>query len=139
MKPTNIELRDLYESQRLSTREIGRRLGVCKTTILKWLRGYRIPLRSCGVGLANRGIEPPSRDELERMVHEEHLGYREIAAKYGVDYTAIPNWLKRYGIKLPRVWETRNKKAWPLDEGQVRDLHAEGLPAWAIGERLGLS
>lgn len=59
---------------------------------------YDIPPRPTGCGLVHRGVTPPTEEELRRLVHEEFRTYREIGDLYGVDLTAVPQWLKKFGI-----------------------------------------
>lgn len=99
----------LYHTERLTTRQIGRMYDVSKTEVLRWLKFYSIPRRAANSGLENRGIEPPSKDDLIQLVHIEHKSYREIAQMYGVEWTVIQHWLKKHGIDRPSVWETRRK------------------------------
>lgn len=109
MKPDRETLRHLYEDDRSSTRQIGEKYGVAHITVRRWLTGYGIEVRPTGRGLVNRGIVEPTADELHHMVHVEHLSYRDIAGRYGVDFTAIPHWLERYNVPRPTVWGTRRK------------------------------
>src|SRR6266567_1161901 len=111
MKPDFNTLQHLYETERLTTRQIGSQFGVSKTQVLRWLKSYNISPRDAHNGLLNRGITEPTKAELEHLVQIEHKGYREIAKIYGVDYTAIPYWLKKHQIELPTVWGTRRKGA----------------------------
>ena len=111
MKPSHETLLDLYEKQRLTTRQIGQKFGVSKTHVLRWMKSYDMPRRVAKNGLENRGIEAPTAAELEWMVHTEHLSYEEIGRRYGVDQSAVPHWLTKHGIPKPTVWETRRKGA----------------------------
>lgn len=141
MKPDRETLRELYENQRLSTRQIGRQYGVAHITIRRWLTAYEIPVRPGGGGLANRGITGPTAEELHDLVHIQHLGYREIAARYGVDYTAIPQWLDRHGIKKPGVWDTRRKGRTPKvpSPEELRHRRSLGESATSIAASCGVS
>lgn len=112
----------------MTTRAIADQCGVEKTSVSRWLRQAGIPLRGSGIGLASRGIEPPTRDELRDMVHVQHLSYRAIAERYGVDFTAIPYWLEAHGIERPSVWVTRRKgiAASEPTEAELRALVESG-------------
>jgi hypothetical protein len=141
MKPDVPTLRTYYTDQRLSTRAIAERCGVSHMSIKRWLREYGIERRAAGRGLANRGVEPPSKDELYNLVHVDHLGYREIAAKYGVDGSAVRHWLLKHGIRTPTAWETRRKGFMPELPGadEVRSLYEAGLSIGDIGELFGVT
>ena len=93
----------------MTTRALGEKFGVRHITVQRWLAAADIRPRPSGVGLANRGIEAPTAADLQRLVHVEHLSYRQIAKIYGVDFTAVPHWLKAHGIERPTVWGTRRK------------------------------
>lgn len=110
-RPTAEELRELYLVQRKTTREIGTRYGVRHTSVRRWLKHHGIETRPAGRGLANRGTAAPAAEELHRLVHVEHLSYRDIGDRYGVDHTAVPVWLDQYGIAKPGVWDTRRRGA----------------------------
>jgi transposase len=134
-------LRHLYKVGQLATRQLGARFGISKTTVKRWLVAAGIPLRPKSKGLEHRGITPPTSEELHRLVHVEHLSYREIATRYGVEYTAVPHWLKKHGIPLPTVWDTRRKGrtvTLPTPE-TARMLYESGLSLETIGDRYGVS
>jgi hypothetical protein len=109
LRPTDPELRQLYEVDGLTAQAIADRCQVEKITALRWLKAAGIERRPTGIGLAHRGITAPTADELRAMVHDQHLSYREIAEHYGVDFTAVPYWLKKHGIPKPTVWGTRRR------------------------------
>lgn len=108
-RPTDAKLRSLYVDQGWSAERIADSVGVRKITVLRWLGAAGVERRPSGRGLANRGASAPSPDELRRMVHEDHLSFRDIAARYGVHHTAVPQWLNAYGIERPGVWDTRRR------------------------------
>jgi hypothetical protein len=138
--PKESVLRDLYERQRLTTRVIGERYGVRHITIRRWLTSYGIALRAPGRGLAHRGLPEPNRDDLHRLVHVEHRPYREIAAMYGVDGSAVMHWLKRHEIPTPSIWDTRRKGIHPdlPTADEVRSLYSSGLSVAAIADLYGI-
>lgn len=141
MRPDRQSLARLYETERTSTRAIGALFGVSKTEVRRWLADDGIAARPKGRGLANRGVAAPTADELRRMIHGEHLSYLEIAARFGVDDSAVQHWLRRHGIPRPRVWDTRRKGRVVREPtaDELRALYDEGLSAARIGDRLGLS
>jgi transposase len=110
-RPTAAQLRDLYVRQRMSTRQIAALYGVQKTSVGRWLTHHQIDLRAATRGLANRGVTAPSRAELHQLVHVDHLSYREIAERFGVDHSAVPLWLDQHEIPRPTVWGTRRRGA----------------------------
>ncbi len=141
MKPAASELRNLYWGQRLSTHTIAKQFGVSHTTVKRWLRSYQIERRPSGRGLANRGIAPPTRDDLHRLIHEEHRTYREIAACYGVDHSTIQHWLRAYGIPTPDVWQSRRGAPMPVLPGadELRSLYEQGISLAALAARYGVA
>lgn len=136
------ELADLYVTQGLTTRAIADRCGVSHTTVKRWLKAANVAPRAPGRGLRHRGANEPTAEELHRLVYEEHTSYREIAALYGVDFTAVPHWLRKHGIQRPAVWETRRRGSIP-DLPSREDLRAlyedVGLSAVEIARRVGVS
>lgn len=121
------KLKALYLDQQLSTRAIAAIYGVSKHPVEHWLHDYGIPTRPSGRGLEHQGVAPPSKEELYRLVHIEHKSYKQIAARYGVDYTAIPHWLTKHDIPRPNGWDTRRKGNIPQlpDEPTLRHLYLE--------------
>lgn len=107
MKPDFRTLKHLYETERLTTRQIGTKFNVSKTQVLRWMKSYGIQTRDAHNGLTNRGIIAPTRDELVDLVHTQHKSYAEIAQMFSVDHTAIPYWLKKHDIPRPKLWDTR--------------------------------
>jgi transposase len=109
LRPSETELRRLYEGEGLTAQAIADRCQVEKISVLRWLKAAGVERRASGRGLANRGVVEPTADELRAMVHDQHLSYREIADRYGVDFTAVPYWLKKHQIERPSVWGTRRR------------------------------
>lgn len=126
-KPDKETLQRLYEEDRLTQRQIGKIYRVRHITIKRWMQSYGISSRPTGRGLENRGITAPTADELFQMVHVDHLSYRDIAARYGVDPSAIPHWLKSQGISLPSVWKTRRKGHEPTLPSATELAHRRSL------------
>lgn len=102
--PSEDDLRDLYHSQRLTSTQIAERFGVSKGLVLQWLRLRSIPRRRNGTGLESRGIEPPSTEDLDRMINDERLTYSQIAVQFGVDQSAVQYWLRKHDITRPPTW-----------------------------------
>jgi transposase len=128
-------LRDLYETQRLTSRDIGERFGTSKTQILRLLRRYGIPIRPQGRGLANRGVRMPSREELHDLVHVQCLPQREIAQRCGVDQTMIHHWLDRYEIPRSTMFAARRATLDLPDAETLGALYEAGESLVGIGAR----
>lgn len=133
--PPAIELRSLYEEQRLTTAEIAQRFGVASTTVSKWLRVYKIETRVPGTGLAARGVVAPTPEELYRMIHVEHLSYEQVAAKYGVDLTAVPYWLDKHGIPRPTNWYESHSE--PSIVSDMQQAYESGLSLDEVSRMFG--
>lgn len=138
--PDEQTLRRLYLEERLTTTQIGERYGVSDFPVGCWLKKYDIPRRSSGVGLASRGVDPPDRDTLNRLIYEEFKTYQQIADIYGVDFTAVPHWLDKHGIPRPKHWNSRNKGVESVlpDAETLRSLYADGNSLRRIGEMYGV-
>lgn len=139
--PDAVTLRQLYEGERLSLRDIAIRFNVEHISVGRWFRKYGIPRRATGRGLAHRGKPEPIADDLRRFVHEEHRSYEEIAAVYGVDPSAVRHWLLKHGIPCPTAWGTRRKGNEPTlpNEEELRCLYGRGFSTDAIGQLYGVS
>lgn len=140
MRTTESELRRLYVEERKTTYEIGDIYGVSRVSVTRWLRKCGIQLRPGSNGLKNRGIEEPTKGHLFELVHIQHLSYEQIASMYGVDFSAVPHWLKRHDIKLPLVWTTRRKgKQTSIDPDEVRGMVESGIPLADIASHYSVS
>lgn len=139
--PPEEELRRLYVEERMTCRQLAERYDVSHMSIKRWLRRFDIPRRPASSGLLYRGVTPPTAKELERMVHHEHLSYVQIAAKFDVDMTAVPYWLKKHGIRRPTIWETRRKgKAVVLPSAsELQRRYADGEPLGRLADDYGTS
>lgn len=139
-RPEPEQLRALYVDQRLTAAGIAEQCHVEKITVLRWLKAAGIERRANGHGLANRGIQPPTTDEMRRMIHEEHIGLSGVAKRYGVDYTAVGHWLDQNGIPRPTIWQTRRRGV-VIDpnEEELRSRLAAGQTLTQIADDLGVS
>lgn len=129
--PPKSELESLYGSG-LSTNEIAKRYGVSGVTVGNWFRKYNIACRPFN----NQAGWEPDPELLKRMYWQEWKTYEQIAAELGVDFTAVPYWFDKFGIKKRTVWETRRGADWvPPDTAAVCHLYeAEELGMDAIGK-----
>ena len=107
--PQKQELEELYLSRKLSTRQIGKIIGVEKTTILNWLKKYNIHIRSSKTfNWEIKGINPPSKGQLE--LDYKTLSLELIAKKYEVSVEAILGLFRKYNIKT-RNWSEARRLA----------------------------
>jgi len=136
--PVESLLRNLYCTQRLSANEIGARLGVSNGLVLQWLEMYGIKRRRAGNGLEARlGTTPPTKTQLNRMIHEQGMTYQQVADRYGVDLTAVAYWLDKLGLPRPQRRTFAETHADSLPE--ICALYESGLSMAAIGERFGVT
>lgn len=99
-------LKRLYLDEHKTTREIGEFFGVSKHPIETALRYLNIKRRHT----RTKGFKP-TKETLERLILIEHRSYDELAMMFNCDKTAIPYWLKEYGIYQPKdSWTSRNAK-----------------------------
>lgn len=135
--PAEAVLRDLYEIQKLTSRQIAARLGVSKPTVLRWLRTLGIETRP----VMYRGINPPGRDELERLIHVERKTYREIAGIYGADRTAVSHWIRKHGIRplSLSVAHRKDRHTDLPDKAELERLYGTGLSLGQIGDMYGVA
>ena len=135
LSPPENELRNLYEAQRLTAEQVGERFGVSRGLVLQWLRRYGIQARPSGTGLAQRGIEPPTCEELTRMIHTDRLTYAQIAVQYGVDQSAVMHWLNKHGIERPLTWFEEHSA--PETLATMRAAYESGASLDDIGQYWG--
>jgi len=104
VKPTKEEMEKMYVKEKMSTVEIGKRLGFNASTISNWLEEYEIEIRNISESKLPVGVFKPTKEELESMYVKQGISANNIAKYYKVDPGTIGRWLKGYEIKV------RNKK-----------------------------
>lgn len=135
-KPTPDELNTMYAVEKMTCRQIAAKTGCSRSAIIKWLKDYGIECRPASIGLAYHGKETPTYEDLYRLVHVERKSYQEIGKIYGIDKSAIPHWMKKYGIPRPTAWDTRHKgtpRCKPSRD-ELLVLYESGLTLTAIGD-----
>lgn len=133
--PPRDTLAAMYEGERLSAAKVGAQFGVSGETAMKWLVGYGFTIRPGGIGLAARGIEPPTCEELTHMIHTDRLTYTQIAVQYGVDQSAVMHWLNKHGIKRPLTWFDEHNT--PETLAAMRAAYEAGASLADIGQHWG--
>lgn len=113
--------------------------GVRHITIRRWMLAYGIEARPSH-GLARRGVQEPTAEQLYDLVHIQHLSYREIGAMLDMNFTTVPLLLKRHGITRPSVWVTRRKGVTPKMPSveELRHRRARGESATSIAKSCGV-
>ena len=139
--PEQETLKDLYITKRMSTRQIGAHFNVSKTEVRRWLIEYDITRRPPGNGLLYRGIQEPTKEELQYLVHEKHQSYREIGEMFGASGSAVTHWLRKHNIPQPEIWDTRYKGNRPTlpTRDELATLYKSGMTLDAIGDMFGVS
>lgn len=130
-------LQDLYEVQGLATHEIAIRYQCTPSHIVKQLHHYGIVVRQH----RNKANSIVSAEQLENMYVRRHMTYYEIGDHFGVDFTTIPYWLKKFKIPRRSVWESRKPKDYqfPDIEPLIHLYQSEGLGGATIGKMFGIS
>jgi len=134
--PPKHEIEQLYIDDRMTSDEIGKRYGVTGSVVRKWLQQYGIASRAPGIGLAARGINSPTDEELYDMIHVQHLYYRQVAERYGVDQSAVQHRLDVRGIERPKSWYDRHNN--PESLAELKSLYDSGLSLSQIADRDGM-
>lgn len=78
------------------------------------------------------GIDIPSREELEQMLHVDGMSYSDIAKRYNVDQSAVYYWRKRHGIKSRKTWLDTYAEPGKLQE--LANLYESGATLAEIAE-----
>jgi transposase-like protein len=95
------ELVELYEVQKLSTRQIAATINSNHTTIKKWLKKYNIKRRTSSEGKF-KGTKILSKEELVELYTNQRLSTTQIGKLINSNRHTILKWLRKYNI------ETRN-------------------------------
>jgi len=89
-------LYQMYVVEQRSCPEIGKILGVCHTTVARYLKNYGFSVKKRQPSYRRASLD---KDELYRMHILEEKSTSQIAEILGVDRTTVGNYLKKYGIK----------------------------------------
>lgn len=138
-RPDPAVIRKLYEVERKNTREIATLFGTNKKMVGCWLREFGIKPRPPTNNIITRGVEPPTADDLRRMIYTEYLSYQAVADLYGVDMTTVPYWLDKHGIARPAAWNSRHKGVSLPDHDRLQSLRDQGLSLGSIAALCHLS
>ena len=93
-------LEKLYWQDRLSLAEIGQQIHVHKSTILYWMRHYRIRSRKLATAVSN-SRKPHAfctAAQLHKHYHTEKKSLAQIGKLYGVSAQTVLNHMRMYGI-----------------------------------------
>lgn len=137
--PDRTLLESLYCDQQLTTNQIAEQMNVTGVTVGKWLKRHGISTRPAGIGLLTRGQKLPTKSKLNRMIHNQNMTYQEVADLYGVDLTAVPYWLDKYGLPRPQRLTFAEKYADPESQQMIKSLYDEGLSLRRIGEKFNVT
>ncbi len=127
------QLRQWYEEERQSPRQIAARVGLTIGTINNYLERYQIPIRGLTAANLLRRRLPPD-DVLRRLHFEEDVSAPEIAKKYGVGEYAVFKQLRRLRGMGDRM--RARQRALPVPEATLRRLYLDkGYSTADIGAR----
>jgi transposase len=139
MKPDEAQLRQWYEVERKSAVEIAELVGAGDTTVGRWLREYKIHVRSAAE--SNFGpSKNPGEKQLRQWYEVEKKSIYEIAKRVHVSNSAVGLWLHDYNIPVRSISEARlNGKTKP-DEEQLRQwCEIDKKSVLEIAELMGVS
>ena len=107
VRPSKNQLDELYNKEKLTLREIGKKYNVTKTTIKRWFNEYDLKVRSDPqeARLAKREVSLPTKVQLEEDY--KTLSLELIAKKYNVSTEPILTLLNKYNIKKRNRSESR--------------------------------
>jgi predicted transcriptional regulator len=138
-QPTAAQVRKaerLYVQERLPACRVARVLGVSECSLRRWLkqRGLLRPW-------ARWEPDPDQEAEIMRLYGQERLSVTDVAARLGLEMTAVWRFLRRRGIVIEKGRGNRpGRKPLPRELGtKAGRLRAEGLTWAEIAARLGLA
>jgi DNA-directed RNA polymerase specialized sigma24 family protein len=93
----------------LSYREIGRRLGISRQTIMTWCR-------EAGIRKTRKEIMKEKKRKALKLCRTQNLTFKEIGRRAGVSPQKVSEWCYRAGIRepSPEVLARRRKQAFEL-------------------------
>ena len=130
--PSKEVLDQLYNTECMSQRRIGKQFGVSKGTVMNWLKRHGIST----VGRMGLPVAIPPKSELERMYSNEEMIQEEIGNHFGVHSHTVCNWLKHYNI--PTRGSNGTLKVEMPPKADLEKLINEGLDQHQIAESYGV-
>lgn len=143
------ELKRLYLKEKLSAREIAKRLNCAKSAIQNKMKKYGIPARNNSEALRlvpRQSKYKISKKKLVNLYEKQKLSTHQIAKRYGCSGSIISSKLKKYGIKTRNVSEgiklTNNERLKAISKAvskyAKKDFDGADIEkAYLIGFRLG--
>jgi transposase len=121
-KPSEQQLRQWYETEKKTTTEIAKIVGVGNCTVGHWLNEYKIPVRNNSEAQL-RGKQKPSEEQLRQWYIVETKNSYEIGELVNVSTHTVRNWLKDYKIPIRNVSEAILKGKKKPGEQQLRQWY----------------
>lgn len=89
---------DLYHKGDIGADELGRRIGVCKSLVRKWVRYYELYGVSGLCRTSNRQYSKQFKLEVLSTIEKENLSLREAARRFNIAAdSSIIAWRRNYG------------------------------------------
>ena len=135
-----------YSKNGDSTIDIAKQIDVGSSTIFKWLKKFKIPIRTKSeareiIEAKKREAEKPSKRELSSLYHSRRMTTHEIGEEFNVTPTTVSRWLRDYKISVRDPTSARLKTN--ASKISKKDLHRlyfiEGLTTERIGEKYNVS
>lgn len=134
LSPGEAILRDLYEVQQLTTREIARRFHACRSRVSAWFKEHEISLRKPGQNPI--GVKAGLSESILKDLYEVRgFSIAQIGKMLDVSHSTVARYLDQFGItkRLPKDPVTTGTKR--PDESVLRDLYeVQGMKAADIGK-----
>jgi transposase len=137
-KPSEQQLRQWYDTEKKTAYEIAELVGVSNTSILRWLRNYKIPIRS--LSEIQLGANKKLREEQLRQSYEiEGKNTPEIAESIGVAASTVSKWLRDYKIPIRSISEVKLYGKKKPSEKQLNQWYGiERINTVEIGKMVGV-
>jgi transposase len=132
-------LRQKYEIERKTTVELGELFGFGDSTVGRWLREYKIHVRSNSEALLKGKIKP-DEGQLRQWYEVEKKTTYNIAELVGVSNNTVGCWLREYKIPIKSISEAMLKGKKKSSEKQLKQLYeVEKKSTVEIAELIGVS
>jgi DNA-binding NarL/FixJ family response regulator len=125
------KIRDMYQ-RGLTTREIGKQLGVTNGTIVNRLKAMGIERRPQGPirGVVYKQLD----DEKIKQMYQDGFSTYDIGKQLGVSHSTILSRLKSMGIERRSDGGPRAM----LDNEKIKQMYQDGFSTYDIGKQLGV-
>lgn len=99
IKPSKMELEDMYVGKGFSVNRLSKIFGVDKRTIQKLIIRHGFDYRGISQSKLPKDFVKPSREILDNL-YKQNMSLKKIGNRFGVASTTVRRWFRDYGLNI---------------------------------------